>query len=232
MSALVHYDLSDRIASVTMDDGKVNALSNAMLAELGAALDRAEADGAVVLLSGRPGVFSAGFDLGVLRAGGPDADRMVLAAFELAVRLLSFPSPVLIACTGHALAMGMLLLLAADLRVGAAGDHKLGLNEVAIGIVMPEFGIEMCRQRLTPAYANRAVVNAEIFTPDEALAGGVLDGVVAPDELARVARERAAELARLDPAVHTATKLRARADALVAIRAAIEAREPAAPSGG
>src|SRR3954471_12415346 len=122
---LVSYHLEGAIATVTMDDGKVNALSPAMQAELKSALDRAEADRAVLLLTGRDGVFSAGFDLRVIRGGGNDAGAMVRGGFELAHRLLSFPTPVVVACTGDAIAMGVFLLLSADYRVGASGSYKL-----------------------------------------------------------------------------------------------------------
>jgi enoyl-CoA hydratase len=98
------------IATITIDDGKVNALSLAVLTELNAALDQAEQDDAVVILARRDGVFSAGFDLPVLRGTGPDALAMLRAGLELAARLLAFPRPVVIACTGHVVAMGVFLL--------------------------------------------------------------------------------------------------------------------------
>lgn len=224
MGDLVSYELDGGIATVTMDDGKVNKLSPDMLAEIYAALDRAESDGSVVVLGGRPGVFSAGFDLKVLTAGGRDAGRMLRDGFDLAVRLLSFPQPVVIACTGHALAMGFFLLLSADFRVGASGPFRIGANEVAIGIVMPDFGIEVCRQRLTPSYFSRAVINAEMFGPEDAMAGGALDRVVPVEELAAAAREVATGFAQLDAKVHTATKVRTREAALGAITAAIESQ--------
>ncbi|MHB8671931.1 MAG: crotonase/enoyl-CoA hydratase family protein [Acidimicrobiales bacterium] len=223
MDALVDYQLKDSVATVTMDDGKVNVLSPPMLAELNGALDRAAADGVPVLLTGRAGVFSAGFDLRILNAGGADAREMLRVGFETAERLLSFPTPVVIACNGHALAMGVFLLLSGDYRVGAAGDHKIGANEVAVGLTMPAFGVEMCRQRLGPSHFHRAVINAEIFPPDEAVTAGFLDRVVPAADLQDVAFSKATELGRLDPKVHAATKLRARDQALKAVRAAIEA---------
>src|ERR1700679_2164148 len=187
---MVSYHCDDAIATITIDDGKVNALSLAVLAELDAALSRAEQDDAVVILAGRDGVFSAGFDLPVLRGGGPDALAMLRAGFELAARLLAFPRPVVIACTGHAVAMGVFLLLCGDYRVGAAGPYKITANEVAIGLTMPRAAVEICRQRLTPAHFNRAVILAEAFTPGGAVAAGFLDQTVeAPDvhEAARAA---------------------------------------------
>jgi enoyl-CoA hydratase len=231
MGDRVHYELRDSIASVAMDDGKLNLLSPDMLADLGHAFDRAEADRAAVLLMGRPGVFSAGFDLGVLRGGATPAARMVQMGFELAERILAFPSPVVIACTGHALAMGAFLVLAGDYRIGALGEYKIGANEVAIGIRMPHFGVEICRQRLAPAHFQRAVALAEIYAPDDAVTAGFLDRAVPAERLEEVARGIAAQLGRLDRAVHAASKLRARDHALRAIRAAIESDAAAALPG-
>src|SRR5215468_1327693 len=141
------YTLADGVATITMDDGKVNALSPHMLGELNAALDQAEADEAAVVLTGRSGVFSAGFDLTVLRA---------------------FPAPVLAACSGHAVAMGAFLLLAADYRIGVAGPFRITANEVAIGVTMPQAAIELCQARLAPAAFSRAVMLAEVFSPEDA----------------------------------------------------------------
>lgn len=223
MSTLVTYQFKDAIAIIAMDDGKVNVMSVQMLSELHGAFDRAMTDRAVVVLTGRSGVFSAGFDLRVLTAGGADAHKMLTMGFELAERLLTFPTPVVIACNGHALAMGMFLVLAGDYRIGAEGAHKIGANEVAIGLTMPFFGVEICRQRLAPAHFNRAVINAEIYTPTEAVAAGFLDRVVPASDLQDVAQSAAATLTKLNMAAHAATKLRARERTLRAIRAAIEA---------
>ena len=223
MRTLVTYQRQDSIATITMDDGKMNVLSIEMFAQLGAALERAAAERAVVVLTGREGAFSAGFDLGVLGAGGPDAYEMVRTGFGLAERILAFPTPVVVACTGHAVALGAFLLLSGDYRVGALGAYRIGANEVAIGITMPFFGVEICRQRLAPAHFHRAVVNAEIYRPEDAVAAGFLDRVVPAAELADAARTVAAQLARLDTGAHAASKLRARDQALKAIRAAIEA---------
>jgi enoyl-CoA hydratase len=227
MSTPVTYDLRDSIATIAMDDGKRNALSIEMLTGINRALDRAAADRAVVIFTGREGAFSGGFDLRVLAGGGPDARAMVRTGFELAERILSFPAPVVVACTGHAIAMGAFLLLSGDYRVGAAGAYKIGANEVAIGITMPFFGVEICRHRLAPAHFQRAVINAEIYTPDDAVAAGFLDRVVPASELEDVARATASALARLDLGVHSATKLRAREHALHSIRAAIDADDAA-----
>lgn len=223
MSDIVTYDFSNGIGTIKMDDGKVNCLSPKMLSELGAAFDRAEADKAVVLFTGREGKFSAGFDLGVFERGGDDLRNMLRAGAELAQRMLSFPTPVVVACNGHALAMGAFLILSADVRIGADGPFKIGLNEVAIGMTVPYFGIEIARQRLTAAHFTRALLTAEIYSPEGAVAAGFLDRVVPVAELATAGRETAAGFAKLDLSAHAGTKRRAREPVLAALQAAMKA---------
>jgi enoyl-CoA hydratase len=223
MSELASYELDGRIAKITMDDGKVNALSIPMLQALHAAFDRAEQDSAVVVLTGRESYFSAGFDLKVFASG--DVDRvveMLKLGATLAERMLAFPTPVLAACNGHAVAAGSFLLLAADLRLGVDGPFQIGLNEVKIGLTVPWFAIELARQRLQPAAFSRAVVNATMYEPEEALTAGFLDLVLAPEELHDASLEQGARLAELNAPAHAATKLRVREGTLRALRAAIE----------
>jgi enoyl-CoA hydratase len=222
MTSLVTYDLADGIVTITMDDGKVNVMSNAMQAEINAALDRATEDRAVVVIEGREGVFSAGFDLPTLRAGGDDGWRMVRGGFELAHRVLGFPLPVVMACTGHAIAMGTFLLLSGDYRVGAEGPYKLVANEVAIGLAIPPVGVEILRQRLTPAAFRRATVLAEPFAPDTAVAAGFLDRVVPPADVGATAREMARLLTKLDLDAHAATKQTVSAATLATMRESID----------
>jgi enoyl-CoA hydratase/carnithine racemase len=222
MPGLVDYQLEDAVATISMDDGKVNALSPQMFAALNAAFDRAAADHAVVVLAGREGVFSAGFDLPVLRAGGSGAAAMVRAGFELAERVLSFPTPVVVACTGHAIAMGVFLVLSGDYRIGASGPYKITANEVAIGLTMPHAAVEILRQRLAPAHFNRAAILAEPFSPDGAVEAGFLDRVVAAAEVGATAKAAARQLTALDMSAHAATKLRVRGRALAALHAGIE----------
>jgi enoyl-CoA hydratase len=211
---LVSYDLAHGVATITMDDGNANVISSAMQAEVNAALDRAEADRAVVVFAGRPGRFSGGFDLGTLAAGGDASAAMVTGGWALAARLMTFPEPVVVACTGHAIGIGALLLCAADYRFGAAGDYKINANEVAIGITMPDAGAALLRDRLTPAALARAVILAEVFTPDTAVVAGWLDRVVPPEELFGAAGEHARALGALNRSAHHATKLRMRQSTL------------------
>ena len=226
MTDLLTYELDDRIARVTLDDGKVNALSIPMLRELHAALDQAESDEAVVALGGREGYLSAGFDLKVFREEPERLPEMLRLGADLCERLLSFPTPVLVAAGGHAIAAGSFLLLSADARIGVEGPFKIGLNEVRIGLTMPLFVIELARHRLAPAHFDRAVISAVLYEPAGAVAAGFLDQVVAPTDLEEATAAVAADLAGLNPEAHTATKLRARGAALTALRAAIEAELP------
>ncbi len=219
MNRLTSYDLAGGVATIAMDDGKANALSAAMLAELSSAFERAEADGAIVLLTGRERTFSGGFDLRCEPAGWP---AMVGAGARLAERILSFPHPVVAACNGNAIAMAGFLLLAADVRIGAAGDFKLGLNEVAIGLAVPHFGVALAQHRLARPYADRCLVTGALLDPQEARAAGFLDRVVAPERLREEALETARGLAAIDRAAHAATKLRVRERALAGVRAGIE----------
>ena len=225
MDEIVSYTLEGSVATIAMDDGKVNALSPAMLAAIDAAFERARDDAAAVILRGRVGTFSAGFDLKVLRGGGVETIEMIVGGFRLAHKILGFPRPVVIACTGHAVAMGSFLLLCGDHRIGTAGDFRIVANEVAIGLTMPHAAVEICRQRLTPAAFNRAVILAETFTPDDAVAAGFLDQVTPMERLDEAARSAAERFMRLNAEAHAASKLRARANALEAIAAGIEADE-------
>lgn len=221
MSELVTYALAGSVATITMDDGKVNSLSPSMLAAINGAFDRAQAERAIVVLTGRAQRFSAGFDLGIVKVGGAPAAEMFLTGFRLAERMLSFPTPIVAACTGHALAMGSFLLLASDVRFGAAGAFKIGANEVAIGLTMPYSAVEFLRQRLTPAHLTRALLTSEIYGPEQAAAAGFLDHVVPPEAVLAEAQKHAAALGQLHMNAFAESKLRFRAQTLAAIREAI-----------
>jgi len=222
MEESVSYEAREGVADVVMDDGQVNKMSPDTLSALHSACDRAEAEGAVLMLSGRPGVFSAGFDLKVFCRGRAESVEMLALGARLARRLLAFPLPVVTVCTGHAYPMGAFLLLSADRRIGAAGDFRIGLNETAISITLPLFAVEIARQRLAPAYLNR-VTTGDLYAPDEAVRAGFLDEVVAADQARERGLQVARELCGIDFAAHAATKLRIRRSALNAIDAAIEA---------
>ncbi len=222
MGHIISYQEKGKIATITMDDGKANAVSPQLVEELNPALDQAESYNAVVILTGRPGKLSAGFDLSVVKQGGEARAKLARSGAQLAVRLLSFPTPVILACNGHCLAMGALLLLSADLRIGVKGNYKIGLNEVAIGMTMPYFGVEIARTRLAPVHFSRSVVNAEIYTPQGAVEAGFLDVIVPEEQLIETAMQSAQGFAKLDMTAHYETKLRVRENALTAINNAIK----------
>jgi enoyl-CoA hydratase len=223
MSTLVTYRSDGLVGTISMDDHKVNVMSLAMQQDIHTGLDRAQADRVSVVISGRSGVFSAGFDLGVLRGGGPEAAAMLSGGFELCERLLTFPTPVVMACTGHAVAMGLFLLLSGDYRVGASGDYKLTANEVAIGLTVPRAAVEILRQRVAPSHLGRVAILAEPYSPSNALEAGLLDQVVEASVVVASAQSAAALTAALDFDAHAASKLRIRQETLNALRAAIEA---------
>lgn len=219
MSELTTYDLAEGVATITLDDGKANALSVDMQTAIHGQLDRAEADGAAaVVLTGRASTLSGGFDLRTPPEGWP---AMVEGGARLSERLLTFPAPTVAACNGNAVAMGAFLLLSVDVRIGAAGPHRIGLNEVAIGMTPPWFGIELARHRLTPAAFDRCTITGVLLDPEEARAAGFLDVLVEPDGLQTAAREAAAALTAIDANAHRATKARSRERLLQGVRAGI-----------
>jgi enoyl-CoA hydratase len=224
----VNYEQTESVATITLDDGKVNVLSPAMQQNLNEALDRAEQAAAAgevkaVVLAGNQKVLSAGFDLAVFNSGDAAAALgMLSGGFELSIRLLTFPVPIIIAATGPAIAMGSFMLLSGDHRVGSA-KTKCQANEGAIGMVLPISAIEIMRMRLTRATYQRAVSMAATFVGDDAVAGGWLDELVEPEQVLARAQQVAAEAAAtLHVKAHRASKLKARADALKAIQAGID----------
>ncbi|AGZ52198.1 crotonase/enoyl-CoA hydratase family protein [Mycobacterium kansasii] len=226
MSGPVTYTHDETIAVIRMDDGKVNVIGPDMQRALNEAIDQADRDnvGALVI-AGNHRVFSGGFDLKVLTSGEVQpAIDMLRGGFELAYRLLSYPKPVVMACTGHAIAMGAFLLTSGDHRV-AAHAYNIQANEVAIGMTIPYAALEIMKLRLTPSAYQQAAGLAKTFFGETALAAGFIDEIALPEVVLSRAEEAAHEFAGLNQQAHAATKLRARADALKAMRAAIDGIE-------
>jgi enoyl-CoA hydratase len=196
--------------------------SHASFAAIDSALARAEKEASAAVLIGRPGRFSAGFDLSVINQGAEASRALVTAGGELLVRIVESEVPVVAACSGHALAMGALLLLAADYRVGASGDFKLGLNEVAIKLTLPIFALELAQARLAREQLTRATTLAEVFDPAGALAAGYLDRVVVPERLEAEALAVASQLAQLSLSAYRATKRKLRGALVERIRTTLK----------
>ncbi len=203
-----------------MDDGKANVLSHAMLDALNAALDDAEKSARAVVLVGREGRFSAGFDLAVMMSGLERAKELLSKGGDFLLRLFEYPLPLVAASTGHAVAGGALVLLAADVRVASAGPFRIGLNEVQIGLPLPSLAIEFARDRLSPRAFVAATLLATMYDPEGAKDAGYLDEVVSGDALAR-ALPCAVELTKLDARAFAVSKKHVRAEVLAHIRASL-----------
>jgi enoyl-CoA hydratase len=222
-TAPVSYTLEKQLAIVAMDDGKANALSKTMIADVLAALTRAEQEASAMVLVGRPDRFCAGFDLRVMMSGPDAAKDLLRTGSELLLRLYGATIPLVIACTGHALAGGALVVLTGDHRIGASGAFRIGLNEVSIGLPVPVLAMELARDRLQPTELPRATLMAQIYDPEAALRAGYLDAVAGQEAVLDQARAEATRLASLPRSAYRATKARLRGKTIDYIRASLDA---------
>ncbi len=223
MTDKVKFELSADIAILTIDDGKANALSHEVIEALDAGLDRATREAKAVVLAGRPGMLSAGFDLGVMKSSPEAMRNLVTAGAEFLLRLYTFPKPVVVACTGHAMAAGALLLLASDARVGVHGEFKIGLPEVSIGMPLPIFGVELAKTRMAPPFLERATAQAEVFDPETAVQVGFLDRLSAAAMVNDDAVAEAGRLAKLGGFAFEKTRQTLRGASAQHIRETLEA---------
>ncbi len=222
MTELVAYQCENGIATLTLNNGKVNAFSPQLIDDFNAALDRAEQDKAIVIVTGQPGILSGGYDLKVMTSSPQNAIDLVAKGSTLARRMLAHPYPIIVACPGHAVAKGAFVLLSADYRIGVEGPFTIGLNEVLIGMTMHHVGIELARERLGKAAFQRSVINGELFNPQGALSAGFLDQVVAADALLPTALAVAEQMKKINMTAHRNTKLKTRKAFLETLDAAIE----------
>ncbi len=222
MSELISYHLEDGIATLTLCNGKVNAISPDVIAAFNAALDQAVLDKAIVIITGQPGILSGGYDLKVMTSGPQNAVALVTAGSTLARRMLSHPYPIIVACPGHAIAKGAFILLSADYRIGIEGPFNIGLNEVLIGMTMHHAGIELARDRLRKSVFNRSVINGELFNPQDAVDAGFLDKVVPAEQLMSSALAVAQQMKKMNMTAHKNTKLKVRKAMLETLVKAIE----------
>jgi enoyl-CoA hydratase len=207
---LVSYALEDGVAEIRMDDGRRNALGPTLLDQLFGAIEAAEKEDSALLIYGRPGTFCAGFDVEVIRQGPERTREMTSRGAELWVRLLTFPRPVVMACTGHAVAAGAVLLCTADWRVAASGDFKIGLSEVELGLPLQGVPLELVRARLSKRHFERATVLAHVYGPDAALDAGWIDETTSAGEIVDRAREVARRYAALPAKAFARTKRQSR----------------------
>lgn len=222
MSAPATIEIKDEIAIITMDDGKANAINPPMLEALNACLDQAEKDAKVLIITGREGRFSGGFDLKLMMSlPGPEVKALVDGGGKLAHRLYGFPMPVISACNGHGVAMGSFILLSSDVRIGTAGAFKIGANETQINMVLPIFASELVKARVDQAYLTRSMVFGELFDPETAVKVGYLDQVVDADALMATAKATAEALKPLSGSSLTGNKRLLRETTLATIGASL-----------
>ena len=219
----LEYSLEGGTAIIRMDDGKANALSDAMITALLESLSRAEKEASAVVLTGRVDRFCAGFDLKVMTAGTEGVRKLFVRGAGLLVKLFGLPMPLVIGCTGHALAGGAQLLLTGDVRVGAAGPYRIGLNETTIGMPLPILGVEFARARLAVTELSRATLGAQIYSPDDAVRAGYLDEVLPASEVMARALDEAHKLGALSRPAYAATKQRLRGKIIAEVEATLEA---------
>tara|TARA_X000000368_G_C22931902_1_gene668033 strand:- start:108 stop:782 length:675 start_codon:yes stop_codon:yes gene_type:complete len=201
------YEKLDEVSIIRMDDGKANAMGSEMIAEVNEALDRAEEESRAVLITGRPGLLSGGFDLNVIRSGdAASIQSMINVGTKLLMRIYGFPKPIVMATGGHGVALGGFLLLAADYRLGVVGDYKIGLNEVAIGMTLPPFALMLAKSRIANQYLTNAAITANLYDPEGAVQAGFLDEVSDTEELMPRSIEKTQALAQLDPSAFERTK--------------------------
>ena len=210
MTDMLTYRLEGSVGVLVLDDGKANVFNDASIAAIHAALDRAEQEAGSVVLAGRPGRFSGGFDLSVMGSDPSTMQALVRSGAELLLRIWEYPRPVVIACTGHAVAAGAMFLLAADYRIGIEGDWTIGLNEIGIGMPLPQFTVELARARLDSRAFTRATLHAELYDGEGAGQAGYLDEAVPADELLDRVMAKAAEMAKFAPSGYLPSKHRAR----------------------
>ena len=222
MNEFVTYQSEDNFVIITIKNGKANAISHEVIHGLNRSLDKAQEENKVVILTGQNGIFSAGFDLKVMTKSSESAKELVIKGSKLSLRMLSFPQPIIVLCSGHAIAKGAFLLLSSDYRIGVAGDFKIGLNEVMIGMTMHHAGIAIAKARLSEVYLNRSVNNAEIYNPKEAIKAGFLDMIVPEKELLSTAIKVAEMFSKLNKKAHFETKLKVRKTHLKDLEKAID----------
>ena len=216
---MIHREDHDGIAVLRIEHGKANTLDTELCSAIVDAFEDASEAGAVVL-TGTGRIFSAGVDLfRVLEGGASYIDDFVPAMCRAFERVFVHPAPVVAAANGHAIAGGCLLVAAADLRLMAAGNARIGIPELQVGVPFPPIALEIMRFATPPQHFQTIVYRAETHEPDAALALGLLDEIVEPGELLERAVSRATRLASVHRESFALTKRESRRPALVRIRA-------------
>ena len=195
------------VSIITLDDGKANVFSPSMISAVNKCLDDVPTKKGSLIITGRTGMFSAGFDLKIISAGDMDATKeMSLNGFKLLSRIFSFPRPVLAACSGHGIALGTFLLCCCDYRIGVKGEFLVGANEMRTNMVIPIPILELIKFRIAQPHKYRAVLGAEMYSIENAIDAGIIDEIVEADDLMDAALIKARDLATLGHPSYTLTK--------------------------
>lgn len=210
--------LKNGIAKISFDNGKANPLSLELATDIMSALERAKEEAKVVLICGNPGMFSAGFDLKVLAQGMDAAQPMLDQGMIMLEKLYSHPQPVVTACEGHCVGMGVFIMLSADYRVGAEGEFSIRLPETAINMPFTTNLKIIAKTHIDPRHHARAIIQSRPYSPVSAAEIGMLDEVVAADKVMDQALMRANELLALPSDQYAKNKLNIRSDEIDAIR--------------
>ena len=197
----------DDISIIKLDDGKANVFSPKMIQDVNECLDKVPTESGALIISGRKGMFSAGFDLKIISAGDMQATMdMSLSGFKLLSRLFSFPRPILAACSGHGIALGTFLLCCCDYRVGVKGDFMIGANEMRTNMVIPIPILELINHRVSSSHKYRAILGAEMYSIENGIGAGLIDEVVDAENLMETAMLKAKDLATMGHPSYTLTK--------------------------
>jgi enoyl-CoA hydratase len=195
------------VSIITLNDGKANVFSPEMSKAVSSLLDKVPEDKGSLVITGRPGIFSAGFDLKIISSGDSDAvASMVKAGFTLLARIYNFPRPVIAACSGHGVALGAFLLCCADYRIGAKGQFIVQANETRNNMSIPTPILEISKSRIAKTHWYRAILNAEAYPVENAIEPGYLDEVTDAENLMNRAMEVANDLATLGHPHYKITK--------------------------
>lgn len=211
------------VSIITLNDGKANVFSPEMSKTISRLLDEVPDDKGSLVITGRPGIFSAGFDLKIISSGDASAvSSMIKTGFTLLARVYNFPRPVIAACSGHGVALGAFLLCCADYRIGAKGQFIVQANETRNNMSIPTPILEISKTRISKTHWYRAILNAEAYPIEKAIEPGYLDEVVEAESLMTRAMEVANDLATLGHPHYKITKNLDQKDTLKRIHDAID----------
>lgn len=202
--SLLRVERKPPLRLLKLDTGKRNVLTLEAVEALKNAI-AADLEAPVVVLSGRADGFCSGLDNAALANDELEREEILTAMAELLLSAVSGPTRIVAVCEGHAVAAGAMLLLAADVRIAAPGEYKIGFTEPRLGIALPELPALLARERLDRRRLHELTVLGRTVGPEEAADVGFLDALVEGDEVQAEALERAHEIAGLSEAAYQGT---------------------------